>query len=385
MPAGHARIAVVAGELSGDKLGAGMIAALRQRWPDALIEGVGGPAMAAAGCEILFDCEELAVMGLFEVLRHLPRLMTRRRELIDRWQRQPPDIFVGIDAPDFNLGLAKRLRLSGTTTVQYVCPSVWAWREGRVKTLRAALDHVLCLLPFEPAFLQRHQIAATFVGHPLVHEIPVDVDPSAARASLDLSDKPLLVLLPGSRGGEIDRHAEAFIAAARLLKANMPALDVVAALANEAGARQFAPFVTGTDPIRIVAGKTRTALAAATAVLVASGTATLETALHGRPLVAAYRLSPLTYRVVTALNLVKTPYVSLPNLLLDGPVVPELIQAAVKPASLAAALAPLLEDPVARDAQIHEFARLREALSEDANTRSADVISTLLGECLSQR
>ncbi|MEM1261855.1 MAG: lipid-A-disaccharide synthase [Pseudomonadota bacterium] len=385
MPASQVRIAVVAGELSGDKLGAGLVSALRQRWPDAIIEGVGGPAMSAAGCDIVFDCEDLAVMGLFEVLRHLPRLLARRRELITRWQAHPPDVFVGIDAPDFNLGLASRLRSRGVTTVQYVCPSVWAWREGRVKTLRAALDHVLCLLPFEPAFLRRHQVAATFVGHPLVHEIPVDRSDGAAKAKLGVGDGPLLALLPGSRGGEIDRLAGPFIAAARLLMAKNPTLSVVAALANESGAKRFADYVDASDRITIIAGQTRTALAGATAVLAASGTATLETALHGRPMVVAYRLSALTHRVVTLFKLVKTRFVSLPNLLLDAAVVPELIQAAVTPGALAAELEPLIDDPNARDAQLGEFVRLRKALSEDANARSAEVVSELLSKRLSRR
>ena len=384
-PPRRARIALVAGELSGDRLGAGLTAALREQLPDATIEGVAGPAMRAAGCDALFDCEELAVMGLAEVVRHLPRLLRRRRELVARWQRQPPDIFVGIDAPDFNLGLARRLRNRGVATVQYVCPSVWAWRQGRVRTLARALDHVLCLLPFEPEFLRTHGIAATFVGHPLAAEIPADPGVAEARSRLGLDGTPLLAVLPGSRHGEVGRLAPPFIETVTTLRSRIPSLVAVAALATDATAATFRAAGADAAGIHVVVGQTRTALTAADAVLVASGTATLEAALHARPMVVAYQLSPVTYRLVRALNLVQTAHVSLPNLLTTRPVVPELIQDAATPQRLADALQPLLTDSAARAEQVSEFATLRATLSHDANVRSAGVVASLLAEQMSPR
>ncbi|MEL7535504.1 MAG: lipid-A-disaccharide synthase [Pseudomonadota bacterium] len=372
------RVALVAGELSGDRLGAGLIRALRASNPDITCEGVGGPAMRAAGCEVLFDCEELAVMGLVEVVRHLPRLLRRRRELLRHWQAQPPDVFVGIDAPDFNLGLARRLKLSGVPTVHYVCPSVWAWREKRVKVLRRSLDHVLCLLPFEPDFLGRHDIAASFVGHPLAAEIDAHASVENARAELGLAAGPVLALLPGSRRTEVERLADPFIATARRLAAAIPNLNVVAALATDTTRLAFAARCTNDPSIRVVSGQTRQVLTAATAVLVASGTATLETALHGKPMIVAYRLSPLTYRIVKSLNLVRATHVSLPNILADSPVVPEFIQDAVNVATLAPPLAALLTDAACRQEQTNEFAKLRDILAQDADARSAHVVESLL-------
>ena len=370
-------IALVAGELSGDTLGAGLVTALREALPDARIEGVGGPKMGAAGCGIVFDCEELAVMGLVEVLRHLPRLLRRRSELVRRWREQPPDVFIGIDAPDFNLGLARRLRSSGVATVQYVCPSVWAWREGRVRTLAAALDHVLCLLPFEPAFLGRHGIDATFVGHPLAATIDAARPRAPLRAEFAPAGEPLVAVLPGSRGGEVGRLAATFIDTVRVLRRRQPSLVAVAAMATQRTADIFRAAGAAEAGIDVVVGRTGDVLTAADAVLVASGTAALETALHARPMVVAYKLSPMTYRIINLFKLVRTRFVSLPNILAERSVVPEFIQDAATPDALAGALAPLIDDPVARRRQLDEFATLRDTLSMDTNAQAAAVVQTL--------
>ena len=342
-------IAVVAGEASGDNLGAALITALRARSPDARIIGVAGPRMRAAGCEALADAEELAVMGLTEVLRHLPRLLKLRRGLITRFTAARPDVFVGIDAPEFNLGLAARLKAQGIRTVQYVSPQVWAWRQGRVRGIGEACDRILCLLPFEPPFYERHGIAARFVGHPLADQFPMEPDRGAARSGLGLpAGETVVAVLPGSRMGEVSRLAAPFAGAAAWLSARRPGLRFVAPMVNaavrarfEAAWAQAAPGV----PVQIVDGRSRDVLAAADVVLVASGTATLETLLSKRPMVVAYRLGAVTAFLLQRLGLVKVQHFSQPNLLAGREVVPEFFQDAATPEALGAAVLDWLESP----------------------------------------
>jgi lipid-A-disaccharide synthase len=373
------RVALVAGELSGDALGAGLIREIRARVPGAVFEGVAGPAMRDAGCHALHDADELAVMGLTEVLRHLPRLLRLRRGLVRRWREDPPDVFVGIDAPDFNIGLARRLRRRGIRTVQYVSPSVWAWRRRRVRKIAKACDRVLCLLPFEKRFYDEHGVAADFVGHPLAEVIQWPVNQRELRAAFGLDpDAPVLAVLPGSRAGEVTRLGPDFAAAARELGARIPGLQVIAPMAGEKTAALFrqqaaTAGLTG-DAVRIVVGGARDAMGAADVVLLASGTATLEATLLRRPMVVAYRLAPSTYRIVKALRLVKVRHFSLPNLLSGEPLIPEIVQEDVTPARLADELESLLGDTERAAAISAEFAKIHGRLARDANRLAAAAV-----------
>ena len=374
------RIGIVAGELSGDTLGAGLIRAVQSRRPDVSFEGVAGPKMAAAGCRPLYQAEELAVMGLVEVVRHLPRLLRIRRGLVRHWRREPPDLLIGIDAPDFNIGLESSLRRHGVATLHYVCPSIWAWRQNRVRKLRRAADRVLCLLPFEKQFLDSHGVPADFVGHPLANAIPAEVDAGKAKSDLGIDDRAVLALLPGSRVGELDRLAGEFLKTAAWV-AERNDIQVIAAMASERLATQFGRIAEEVLPdlrIETVVDRTQSVLAAADVVLIASGTATLEAALYKKPMVVAYRLSPLTYRLVRALRLIKIKYFALPNLLAGQPVVPEFIQADVDAAAMGEVLDKYLRDPQMRAAVVEEFAKLHDTLAQDADERAADAVFSIL-------
>ncbi|HWS04069.1 MAG TPA: lipid-A-disaccharide synthase, partial [Gammaproteobacteria bacterium] len=322
------RVGIIAGEMSGDLLGAGLIRALRERHPDAIIEGIGGAQMMAAGCRSLFPMEELSVMGLFEVLAHLPRLLRIRRSVIKHFLADPPDVFVGIDAPDFNLGVERRLKVAGIPTVHYVSPSVWAWRKGRIKTIARSVDHMLTLFPFEMAVYQEHHVPVSCVGHPLADLIPDHVDAVAARADLHLPvGVPLVALLPGSRAGEVARLADIFIATVHWCAHHRPGVHFVVPLANAITRDIFVGALRrhmGDLPVHLIDGQARQAMAASDAVLLASGTATLEALLLKRPMVVAYRLARLTYWL--ARWLVHLPYFSLPNLLAERALVPEFLQ-----------------------------------------------------------
>ena len=377
------RVALVAGEASGDLLGAALITALRELYPDARFTGVAGPRMIAAGCSVLAHCEELSVMGLAEILRHLPRLWRLRRRLLQAFADEPPDVFIGIDAPEFNLGLARRLKQRGLPTVQYVSPQVWAWRQGRVNGIAAAVDLVLCLLPFEAAFYARHAVRAEFVGHPLADQIPLQVDRAAARVQLGLPEAACVVaLLPGSRLGEVSRLGDAFAGAARLLAGRVaPSAQplFIAPMASAAVGAVFAQQVASQGAnVRLLDGQSRLALTAADAVLVASGTATLETLLHRRPMVVAYRVAPLTAWVLRGLGLVKVRYCSQPNLLADEPLVPEFIQEAVTPEALADALAQQLQAGPQHQHQQQVFADIHVQLRQDGARRAAQAVAELL-------
>jgi lipid-A-disaccharide synthase len=377
------RVGLVAGEHSGDTLGAALIAALRARVPRLECFGVAGPKMIAAGCEPWARAEELGVMGLAEVLGHLPRLLRLRRQLRARFARARPDVFVGIDAPEFNLSLARALKEQGIPTVQYVSPQVWAWRQGRVRTIGAAVDLVLCLLPFETEFYEQHGVRAEFVGHPLADEIALTPDRAGARAALAIDPAvPLVALLPGSRMAEVTRLARPFIEAATCIARASPAYRFVAPLASAATREAFAREVAqaaDAPHIQLLEGRAQRALAAADGAIVASGTATLETLLTGCPMVVAYRMSPLTALVLRTLGLVKVRYFSQPNLLAGRALVPEFLQEQVNGVALGQALLRQLEDPDKVRELRETFTAIHRQLRVNGAGRAADALLGLLG------
>ena len=376
------RIALVAGEASGDLLGAGLIREIRARVPDATFEGVAGPAMLACGCEHIEDADALAVMGLIEPLREIPRLLRLRKSLIDRWKQAPPDVFVGIDAPDFNFGLEKALKVAGIPVVHYVGPSIWAWRAGRIKTVQQAVDRVLCILPFEKAIYDEHGVDAVFVGHPKADMLGAEVDAESARARFDLAGRPVVAVLPGSRRNEVTRLGPIFASAAAKLAAADDRLRFITPVASvqlrpvieqqlvEAGVR---------DRFRVVDGDSIGAMTAADVVLLASGTAALESALLGKPTIAAYKVAELSARIFQVFRLIKAPYFTLPNLLTEEALVPELIQWAVTPQAVAAEVAAMLGDDARRAMISSEFAKLRTTLAIGADQRAAEAVIELAG------
>lgn len=380
---GAKRIALVAGEASGDQLGAGLIAELRARFPQASFGGIGGPAMRAEGLDAWHDSQELAVMGLAEVLSHLPRLLRLRRRLRRRLLDWRPDVFIGIDAPDFNLGVEKWLKTRGVRTVHYVSPSVWAWREGRAAKLGRSADRVLCLFPMEPPIYARHGVDARFVGHPLADAIPLKPDRIAARHALALDERvPVLALLPGSRLGEIEKMLPIFLAAADLIAQQVPGLQIVLPAANaqcdEAIRARLHPLPSLAARVRVLDGGAQRAMIASDVVLLASGTAALEAMLCKRPMVIGHRISPTTYRIVTALKLLKTRYVSLPNVLADAPLVPELLQDDCVPEKLAVACLRWFGRPETIEALLPQFEDIHRQLRRDASARAADVVAELI-------
>ena len=376
------RVGLVAGEASGDTLGADLIKALRRLAPDTEFFGVAGPKMQAAGCETWEPAESFAVMGLFEVLRDLPRLLRLLARIRDMFLKARPDVFVGIDAPDTNLRLARRLHAAGIPTVQYVSPQVWAWRQGRARSIHESVDLVLCLLPFEKRFYDEHGTHAEFVGHPLADAIPLDVDRAAARRTLGLeSNAPVVALLPGSRRGEVTRLAGDFAATARWLAAQRPGLVFIAPMASATSRGIFALALERYAPevkVLLIDGQAQTALIAADVVMVASGTASLEAALCKRPMVVVYRLGAMTVWILRRLNLVKTKFFAQPNLLADRRVVGEYFQDEIVPESIGAELLMWLDDAERRSALEGEFSRIHAELRRDAGTRAAQAILGLL-------
>jgi lipid-A-disaccharide synthase len=374
-------IVLVAGETSGDNLGAHLIEALRARLPGARFAGIAGPRMIAAGCEPWQRAEDLAVMGLFEILPHLPRLLRIRRDLLARVLAQRPEVYVGVDAKEFNLRVAPRLKERGIRTVQYVSPQIWAWRQGRVRTIGRAVDLVLCLLPFEKRFYDAHGVHAVFVGHPLADQIPLHLDPRAARAALGLDPEGAYVaLLPGSRHGEVARLSPDFAATVGWLHRQRPGLKFVAALANEGARRTFAAALEATgvrDRVTLIDGHAQQVMAASDVVLLASGTATLEATLVKRPMVVAYRLSVLTTFLLKTLKLFKAPFFAQPNLLAGRQVVPEYFNDEVRAAVLGPAVLTQLER-ADRDQLVQTFASIHETLRRDASARAAEAIVALL-------
>ena len=376
------RVGLVAGEASGDTLGADLIHSLRRRAPDTQFFGVAGPKMQAAGCESWEPAESLAVMGLFDVLRDLPRLARLLARIKRMFLTARPDVFIGIDAPDTNLRLARTLHAAGIPTVQYVSPQVWAWRQGRARKIRESVDLVLCLLPFEKRFYDEHGIRAEFVGHPLADAIPQQIDRDAARRALGLDLKSSIVaLLPGSRRGEVARLGADFAATARWLAAQRPDLKFIAPMASAATRQIFSEVLKRDAPaldVLLIDGQATTALSAANVVLVASGTASLEAALCKRPMVVVYRLGALTGWVLTRLNLVKSKFFAQPNLLADQRVVGEYFQDQIIPESIGAELLMWLDDTERRGALEREFARIHADLRRGAGTRAAQAILDLL-------
>ncbi len=375
------RIALVAGEASGDQLGAGLIAELQLRFPDAQFAGIGGPAMRAAGLDAWHDSQALAVMGLIEVLRHLPRLLWLRWRLRKRLLAWTPDVFIGIDAPDFNLGVERWLKRRGVRTVHYVSPSVWAWREDRAAKIGESADRVLCLFPMEPPIYAKHAVDARFVGHPLADAIALEPDRRAARHALAVAvDAPVLALLPGSRLGEIAKMLPVFLDAAALIAQQIPALRILLPTANaqcDAAIReQLRPYPQ--LAVRVLDGDAQRAMIASDVVLLASGTAALEAMLCKRPMVVGHIISPTTYRIVTRLGLLKSRFVSLPNVLADAPLIPELLQHDCIPEKLAAACLRWFGQPEMTAALLPRFVDLHTQLRRNASARAADAVIELI-------
>ncbi len=379
MPKHPLTIALVAGETSGDILGAGLIRALKEKHPDARFVGVAGPLMQAEGCEAWYEMEELAVIGIVEVLGRLRRLLHIRRDLTRRFTALKPDVFVGIDAPDFNITLEGKLKQQGIRTIHYVSPSVWAWRQKRVFKIGRSTDLVLAFLPFEKAFYDRFNVPCRFIGHTMADAMPIEPDKQAARRELGIaSDAVCLALLPGSRGAEVEMLSADFLRTAMLLRAKYPQLEIVVPLVNPKRREQFEAIkaeVAPDLPMHLLDGKGRAAMVASDAALLASGTAALECMLAKCPMVVGYRMKPFTFWL--AKRLVKTDYVSLPNLLAGRELVKELLQDECQPEQLAAALEPLLAAGETRDRLLATFAELHHQIRWNADEQAAAAVLEL--------
>lgn len=377
------RIGIVAGEVSGDTLGAGLMQALRQRLPHVEFVGICGPQMLAEGGQSLFPMERLSVMGLVEVLGRLRELFTIRDELVRHFTEQKIDLFIGVDAPDFNLRVEAMLKPLGIPTVHYVSPSVWAWRQGRVDGIRQAVDTVLCLLPFEKQFYDQHGVNAVFVGHTLADTIPLQNDTAAARQALGLDQNAeYIALLPGSRGGEVARLAPRLFAAAARLREDRPQAQFIIPAINAARRADIEQHLTAAGVEAHIfddsygAGVGRLVMAAADVVVLASGTATLEAMLLKKPMVVVYFLHWLTWWI--ARLLVKVPYVGLPNLLAGESLVPELLQGAATPEAIARETQRWLQDDLYREQRLQRFTSLHESLRQNANATAANAVIRLL-------
>ena len=372
------QVGIIAGEASGDLLGAGLMHSLRKLHPDISFTGIGGPEMEKAGLVSRVPMERLAVMGLVEPLKRLPELLGIRKAFYQDLQNNPPDVFIGIDSPDFNLGLEVKLKALRIPTVHYVSPSVWAWRQGRIKKIQRAVDLMLALFPFEEKYYQQHNVAVCCVGHPLADELPLQVDVNAARDALSLEQNAkILALLPGSRQGEVSRLGPVFLATARRCLEKWPDLKIVIPCAGEARKAQLSAMLenAGLPTIKLVLGQSRTVMAAADCLLMASGTATLEGLLLKKPMVVAYRMAPFSYAIIS--RMLKSRYISLPNLLADKAFVPELLQEAANPEALFAEIDKLLTHTESREAVISTWESIHQSLRRNASDTAAKAVLAL--------
>ena len=386
-------IAILAGEDSGDQLGADLIVALRQRYPQARFVGIGGARMQREGFDSWYDIRELSLFGFSEVIRHLPRLLRLRKALVARLLQERPAVVVGIDAPDFNLGVELRLKQAGLLTVHYVSPSVWAWREKRAEKIGRSASRVLCLFPMEPAIYAKHGIDARFVGHPLADRFALVSDRVGARETLQLPQQaPVLAVLPGSRLSEVGRLGQVFFDAANRVAAAVPGLRVVIPAANPQVRARLGELLAGgpqgeTAPL-LLDGHAHEAMLAADVVLLASGTATLEAMLAKRPMVVGYRVAPLSYRIARALKMLKTDVYALPNILAraaglgDGLLVPELMQNDCTADKLAAATLALFKDSERRGAIVAAFEQLHQALRGGLEGHAGDRAAAAIAELI---
>lgn len=373
------RIGMVVGEPSGDLLAAGLIKALQKTHPNLIVEGVAGPAMLTLGCKALFPMEKLSVMGLIEPIKHLPEILSIRRQLKKHFLTNPPDVFIGVDAPDFNIGLELALKKAGIKTVHYVSPSVWAWRKKRIYKIKRAVDLMLCLLPFERSIYQEHQMKSVFVGHPLANDVPLRSDPLPARQSLNIPDTAkVLALLPGSRKQELHSLVQLFLKTAQACEETLDDLHVVVPLVNAKRRAQFEAILQSSGVVlphlHLLDGRAHLAMQAADVVLLASGTATLEVMLVKRPMVVAYKMSWLSYQI--ARWLVHTPFFSFPNLLNQKAIVPEFVQGEATVENLSkAVLGQFAKSP---EALVNNFTEWHERLKQDASVKAAEAVLALL-------
>lgn len=380
MPSGTLRVGILAGEVSGDILGSHLLAALKLRYNKVIIEGIGGPLMAQQGLESMFPMDRLSVMGFVEPLKRLPELLRIRSTVYKHFLSNPPDVFIGIDSPDFNLRLEYKLRRAGITTAHLVSPSVWAWRGGRIHKIKRSVDLMLTLFPFETQIYRAHEVPVEFVGHPLADEIPLQPEAAAARSRLNYAPVgKCLAIMPGSRAGEVRMLTPLFLEVARLLKAELPDISFLMPAANEARYGELQLYLEANPdvPVTLIRGQSRDAMAAADAVLLASGTATLEALLLKRPMVIAYKMAALSWAIIS--RIATTKYAGLPNVLADRELVPELLQERARADLIAAALLPLLIEGADRDSTIAEFDRIHRELRRGYGECAADAIAKKVG------
>lgn len=381
-PAPHClRVALVVGEQSGDNLAAALIVALREYFPNAKYFGIAGPRMIEVGCEAWEHADSLAVMGIFEVIPHLPRLLRLRQTLVQRLLADPPDVYIGVDAKEFNLSVERKLKAAGIRTVQYVSPQVWAWRQGRVNKISHAVDLMLCLLPFEKQFYDRHNVQARFVGHPLADQVPMHTDRAAARADLGLPPcVPCVAVLPGSRRGEVLSLSDDFARTILWLSRQQPQMCFVAPMANATASELFTQALKRAgvlEKVLLLDGQAQQAMIASDVVLLASGTATLEATLLKRPMVVAYRIGKLTTFLLKGLGIVKTTYFSQPNLLTNSALVPEFLNDDVRAELLGPAVLAQFDRPD-REQLDAAFTRIHQQLRQNASAQAAQAINELL-------
>ncbi|MGK0442102.1 MAG: lipid-A-disaccharide synthase [Pseudohongiellaceae bacterium] len=373
-------IGIVVGEVSGDILGASLMQAIQCKHPDAQFEGIGGPLMLAQGFNSLFAMEGLSVMGLVEPLKRLPELLRIRKTLKHHFTNNKPDLFLGIDSPDFNLDLELALRQEAVLTAHYVSPSVWAWRSGRVVKIAKAVDRMLTLFPFEAQFYHEHNVPVSFIGHPLADEFPLENNQLKARAELSITnDNPLVALLPGSRGGEVRMLGEVFIETARWCLHQRPDLRFIMPAANEARYQQLQVMLNEKGkglPIQLIQGHSQQAMAASDMVLMASGTTTLEAMLLKRPMVVAYKMARFSYAIIS--RLIKSKYISLPNLLANESLVPEVLQNDVRPEMLGPLVLEALQNRQKREMLQQRFSEIHQELKAGASERAAEVLLKMI-------